>query len=119
MIVPKRRVVFYFIVVPSMLWIYLATYYMFSGSIETTNKENAALISDIKSQQNDVRLVSANYDKTPDRNPDKPGEWGAGVTLNFLEKRQESEGYKDHAFNRVASDKMSVERNLLDNRNSK
>lgn len=119
MIVPKRRLVFYFIVVLSMVWIYLAAYYMFTGNIESS-EENIALISDIKSPlQNDVRLVSANYDRTPDRNPDKPGEWGAGVTLNFLEKRQESEGYKEHAFNRVVSDKISIQRNLLDNRNSK
>lgn len=118
MIVPKRRVVFYFVVVTTMAWIYLASYYMFSGNIETSEKY-LVLKSDLNSPQDDMRLAFASYDKTPDRNPDKPGEQGGGVTLNFLEKRQEGEGYKEHAFNRVASDKISVQRNLLDYRNSK
>jgi len=59
------------------------------------------------------------YDVTPNRNPQKPGEWGVAVSLNFLEKKREEQGFKDHAFNRVASDKISVERSLPDMRNSK
>ena len=118
MIVPKRRLVFYFIILTSTVWIYLATYYMFAGNMQTTNENLEQLESD-KTPQNEVKFTLAGYDVSPDRNPDKPGEWGAGVTLNFLEKRQESEGYKEHAFNRIVSDKISVQRNLLDNRNSK
>lgn len=59
------------------------------------------------------------YDVTPNGNPQKPGEWGVAVSLNFLEKKREEQGFKDHAFNRVASDKISVERSLPDMRNSK
>lgn len=110
MIIPKRRLVFYFIVLSSSLWIYFATYYVFTSS----DKKKFDFIQD-----SDEQYVFATYDKSPDRNPEKPGEWGAAVSLNFIEKRLEDQGYKEHAFNRVASDKVSLERNLLDVRNKK
>lgn len=109
MIIPKRRIVFYFVVITSSVWIYLAVYFMFSNKLETevSNAGDATIYNLLM------------YDKTPDRNPDKPGEWGAGVSLNFLEKKREEQGFSDHAFNRVVSDKISLERNLPDVRNSK
>lgn len=94
---------FYFVVVTSSLWIYLAAYFF-------------ATFEDHHNSADDYLVM---YDNTPDRNPDKPGEWGAGVSLNFLEKKREEQGFSDHAFNRVVSDKISLERNLLDVRNSK
>lgn len=109
MIIPKRRIVFYFVVITSSVWIYLATYFIFSNKLEA-EVSNAGDVTIYK-------LIM--YDKTPDRNPDKPGEWGAGVTLNFLEKKREEQGFSDHAFNRVVSDKISLERNLPDVRNAK
>ena len=107
MIIPKRRVVLYLVLLSTSLWIYLATYSLFSAGADPEVRENGE------------QFVLAMYDKTPDRNPDKPGEWGAAVSLNFIEKRGEAEGFKEHAFNRVASDKVSLQRNLVDVRNSK
>ena len=109
MIIPKRRVVFFVVVITSSLWIYLATYLIFTGE----------LLADPYVPGDGAIYNLVMYDKTPDRNSDKPGEWGAGVSLNFLEKKREEQGFSDHAFNRVASDKISVERNLPDVRNSK
>lgn len=109
MIIPKRRIVFYFVVITSSVWIYLATYFILSNKLEAE-----------VSNTGDVTVYNMlMYDRTPDRNSDKPGEWGAGVTLNFLEKKREQQGFSDHAFNRVVSDKISLERNLPDVRNSK
>ena len=111
MIIPKRRIVFYFVVITSSVWIYLATYHIFSNELsagaDTSNDDDGIMYSLLM------------YDRTPDRNPDKPGEWGAAVSLNFLEKKREEKGFSDHAFNRVASDKISLERNLPDVRNYK
>lgn len=126
MIIPKRRIVFYFILLTSVAWVYLATYYLFN-SARGSELDILARSNGFSKENNYAGLentsnegyVYATYDKTPDRNPDKPGEWGAGVTLNFLEKEKEKEGYAGYAFNRAASDKISLERNLLDLRNSK
>lgn len=110
MIVPKRRVVFFFVVISSSIWIYIATYLIFSGE----------LLTDSFTYYDEGTLYNIlMYDVTPNRNPQKPGEWGVAVSLNFLEKKREEQGFKDHAFNRVASDKISVERSLPDMRNSK
>ena len=109
MIIPRRRIVFFFVVIASSLWIYLATYFIFSGELLTDPY--------VPGEGTIYNLLM--YDATPDRDTDRPGEWGAGVSLNFLEKKREEQGFSDHAFNRVASDKISVERNLRDVRNSK
>ena len=110
MIIPKRRIVFYFIVITSSVWIYLAAYYIFSNEV----------LADGDIADDDETIYNLlMYDKTPDRNPKKPGEWGAAVSLNFLEKKREQHGFNDHAFNLVASDKISLERNLPDVRNYK
>lgn len=108
MIIPKRRVLFFFVVITSSVWIYLATYFIFSTEI----------LPDPYLPGDSTIYNLLMYDNTPDRNPDKPGEWGAAVSLNFLEKKREERGFSDHAFNRVASDKISLERNLPDVRNS-
>lgn len=100
---------FYFVVITSSVWIYLATYFILSNKLET----------EVNSAGNEAIYNLLMYDKTPDRNPNKPGEWGVGVSLNFLEKKREEQGFNDHAFNRVVSDKISLERNLPDVRNSK
>ena len=109
MIIPKRRILFFGVVIASSVWIYLATYLIFSGE----------LLADPYISEEGTVYSLLMYDVTSDRNPDRPGEWGAAVFLNFLEKKREQQGFSDHAFNRVASDKISVERNLLDVRNSK
>ena len=126
MIVPKRRVIFYFILLSSTAWVYLATYYLFTerGSEPDVTVNDDRLTLDnlqgpVDNSKESNPLVLAVYDKTPDRNPNKPGEWGQGVSLNFLEKKQEEAGYALHAFNKVASDKVSVQRNLVDVRNAK
>ena len=50
------------------------------------------------------------------RNPLLPGELGRGVTLEENEKDKEKRGFDLHAFNMVASDKISVHRSLQDYR---
>ena len=109
MIIPKRRIVFFFVVIATSVWIYLASYFIFSGE----------LFADSYTSGEGTIYNLLMYDVTPNQNLQRPGEWGAAVSLNFLEKKREEQGFSDHAFNRVASDKISVERNLLDMRNSK
>ena len=113
MIIPKRRVVFYFVVVTSSVWIYLAAYFIFTY-------DDVDVDAEMRNSAHDEWTYSLlMFDRTPQRNSDKPGEWGVGVSLNILEKKREEQGFKDHAFNRVVSDKISLERNLPDFRNSK
>lgn len=125
MILPKRRIIFYGILLSTITWLYLASYYLFtidtSQANEYDNLEHIGHLTQVSLRNAKTLNISmlANYDLTPDRNPDKPGEWGAGVTLNFIEKKQEKKGYEGYAFNKVASDKISLERNLVDVRNSK
>lgn len=124
MIIPKRRVIFYTILLSSVAWLYLASYYLFTiDATSSRDYDNLARSGHFTQRYLNAKTLNvsvlANYDNTPDRNPDKPGEWGAGVTLNFLEKKQEKKGYDGYAFNRVASDKISLQRNLVDVRNSK
>ena len=68
---------------------------------------------------NPEHYVYANYDKSPRRNPNSPGEQGVAVFVDSWEKGKEKEGYEQHSFNRYVSDKISLERNLRDYRNSK
>lgn len=128
MIIPKRRVIFYGILLTTVAWLYLASYYLLTiDTSQPDENDNSARQSGhlithefVKNGRTYFNItVYANYDSTPDRNPDKPGEWGTGVTLNFVEKKEEQKGYDRYAFNRVASDKISLQRNLLDVRNSK
>lgn len=70
-------------------------------------------------QGNTAHYVYANYDKTPHRNPNEPGELGVAVYADSWEKEKENEGYTQHSFNRLVSDKISLQRNLRDYRNSK
>lgn len=50
------------------------------------------------------------------RNPNGPGENGQAVNINESEKKEESEGYNQHAFNELASRKISLHRSIPDTR---
>ena len=52
------------------------------------------------------------------RNPNGPGENGQGVEIGGSEKEQEKLGYSKHAFNQLASDKISLFRSIPDTRDS-
>ncbi|XP_048579624.1 polypeptide N-acetylgalactosaminyltransferase 13 isoform X2 [Nematostella vectensis] len=124
MIIPRRRVLFYLILLTSTAWIYLATYYLFTGKgneADVTADNRLTLLEIRQGPVNNLEenYVLAMYDRTPHRNPNKPGEMGQAVTLNFMEKKNEEAGYAMHAFNLAASDKVSIQRNLVDVRNSK
>jgi len=69
----------------------------------------------ISSSNKETRL--ANYEHmVVKRNPLLPGELGRGVSLEESEKDKEKRGFDLHAFNMVASDKISVHRSLQDYR---
>ena len=53
----------------------------------------------------------------PSRDPNEPGEQGRPVTIGEDEKDAEKEGYKKHAFNELASRKISLHRSIPDTRN--
>ena len=55
---------------------------------------------------------------TPVRDLNGPGEHGRAVTIGSDEKAAEKEGYDKHAFNELASTKISLHRSIPDTRNT-
>ncbi len=72
----------------------------------------------IQKPRDNVTVV-ANYDKTPTGGHLLPGEGGYAVRVPYNKKKLEEQGYKEHAFNKAASDMISVERSLRNYRNKK
>ena len=62
---------------------------------------------------------AANYDITPEGKDTGLGEKGTGVIVPFLQMTAQKSGYKQHGFNLVASDRISLQRSLKDYRNYK
>lgn len=79
MIILKRCIVFYFVVIIFFVWVYLVMYFIFINEFEL--EENRVV--------NEVIYNFFMYDKILDRNLNKFGEWGVGVLFNFLEKKRE------------------------------
>lgn len=67
----------------------------------------------------DVDLITANYERVMLRERKGYGEMGEGVTVAAEEKDKEKEGYKQHAFNQLVSDKISVHRSLKEYRHAR
>ncbi len=63
--------------------------------------------------------IIASYDATPRNHHFSPGEGGLGVQVPYFQKKTEEQGYKEHAFNKAASDMISVQRSLKNYRNHK
>ena len=65
----------------------------------------------------ELRSWTANYEKIPETSdPKGPGEYGTEVKVNNTFLKEVEEGYKEHGFNILASDIMSLHRRLPDNR---
>ena len=71
-----------------------------------------------RKQSKRVALVTANYEIYPPGvdNLEGPGALGEAVTVDPGLKEIEDEGYEQHAFNLVASNKISLHRTLKDHR---
>jgi len=78
---------------------------------------NIGKVDKIEGGSSDYRKASYEH-MVVKRNPLLPGELGRGVTLEENEKDKEKRGFDLHAFNMVASDKISVHRSLQDYRAS-
>ena len=127
----RRRTIFYGIIFVSALWILFTVGFFvnernsksYYDNIDFNSVELDRKLRDKrgfgKHPGNAAHYVYADYDKTPHRNPNKPGELGVAVHADSWEKDKEKEGYTQHSFNRIVSDKISLERNLRDFRNSK
>lgn len=61
-------------------------------------------------------LEYAMYDVSPRMRRFQPGYMGKGVIIRQSEKQKEKVGYSKHAFNMLASDKISLQRVLPDYR---
>lgn len=130
-LISRRRKIFYSIIIVSASWILFTIAFFInerSSSSYYDNIDFSSIELDRKLRRkrgfmrhpgNSDRYVYANYDKTPRRNPNKPGELGVAVFVQTWEKEKEKEGYDQHSFNRYVSDKISLERNLQDYRNTK
>lgn len=72
-------------------------------------------ISDVS--WNTKRTKFLDESTSPSRDPKGPGEQGRAVTIGEDEKDAEKEGYSKHAFNELASRKISLHRSIPDTRN--
>lgn len=61
----------------------------------------------------------ADYDVSPRMRPFEAGYMGKGVDIKYFNKYREKLGYTQHAFNLLASDKISLQRKLRDYRNQR
>jgi len=86
--------------------------------IKPINKQSSNEgISTLKKSQNEIMLMTANYERYPPGAKLKgPGAGGEGVTVPASRKDDEDEGFDQHSFNRVASDLISMHRTLRDHR---
>ena len=66
--------------------------------------------------ENKENLEYAIYDVSPRMRRFEAGYMGRGVIIRQNEKQQEKAGYTKHAFNMLASDKISLQRVLPDYR---
>lgn len=130
-LISRRRKIFYCITLASAVWILFTVAFIVNERNSSSYYDNIDLNSVeldrklrnkrgfVKHPGNSDQYVYANYEKTPHRNPNNPGELGVAVFVQAWEKEKEKEGYDQHSFNRFVSDKISLERNLGDYRNSK
>ena len=88
------------------------------GNDKAGNDKTRRLLKDDDYAVRELRII-ANYDKTPNGDPLDPGEGGKAVRISKLDKEEEDAGYEQHAFNRLASDRISLERSLKDVRSSR
>ena len=81
--------------------------------------EEDASYGNLPSMENGQLMIAATYDRTLKRNHLGLGEGGRGVSVPYFQKKAEKAGYTQHAFNRVASDMISLQRGLQNYRNYK
>lgn len=92
--------------------------------LETETKIESELIVE---RNNISRLIKTfhhrrrrpQYDNTPPMAPNDQGYMGRGADLRHFPRERERKGYRMHAFNLVASDRISLQRTLKDFRNRK
>ena len=130
-LVSRRRTIFYGIILASALWILFTVAFFVnerrsSAYYDNIDFDSVELDRKLRNKRgfarhpgNTAHYVYADYDKTPRRNPNKPGELGVAAYSESQDKDKEKQGYEEHSFNRFVSDKISLERNLRDFRNSK
>lgn len=84
--------------------------------IENDNNNNDPVIPQfIPTKAKEVFDFDNEEDK---RDPNGPGENGQAVVVNGDEKEEENNGFKKHAFNELASKKISLHRSIPDTRES-
>jgi len=141
----RRRIIYYTIVATSLLWICGTVTFLFLDDIEVTVQVKRKLADQTRAIAKDFSKViehvttSLPRKKVPPeitddifdglserladyehvlvkRDPSLPGEGGKGVVLSGADKEKEKRGYDLHAFNMMASDRISIHRSLKDYR---
>lgn len=86
-------------------------------------KKKNKLINENKNEPVDPQIEPTkpkevfDFDKEEDkRDPNGPGEHGQAVVINANEKEEENKGFNKHAFNELASRKISLHRSIPDTR---
>lgn len=91
--------------------------YDFNNNNNNNKEDNEQDNGDVAVVKGNKQARVANYEHmVVKRNPLLPGELGRGVTIDDHEKEKEKRGFDLHAFNMLASDKISIHRSLQDYR---
>ncbi|XP_031560548.1 polypeptide N-acetylgalactosaminyltransferase 13-like isoform X2 [Actinia tenebrosa] len=81
------------------------------------NKDSIKPKVTVKTEQVQPSRKEFDFETEPvARDPNGPGENGQAVSIKENEKKEETEGYNQHAFNELASRKISLHRSIPDTR---
>lgn len=84
---------------------------------EVKNNDSIKRKVTVKTEEIQPTKEKFNFETEPiARDPNGPGENGQAVNINESEKKEETEGYNQHAFNELASRKISLHRSIPDTR---
>ncbi|XP_057294037.1 polypeptide N-acetylgalactosaminyltransferase 13-like isoform X2 [Hydractinia symbiolongicarpus] len=100
-----------------LIWFPLCVLYMRLTNFSHRVYFNFASLNSINTEI--VTWNLADYDVSPRMRPFEAGYMGKGVDIKYFNKYREKVGYTQHAFNLLASDKISLQRKLRDYRNQR